>query len=204
MLSIENLSCKRGQKTLFKGVGVTLGAQGILVLKGSNGVGKTTFLKTIAGLLRPAEGNITFSDCDIYENLTGYHGLLHYVGHKNALKPKLTVRQNLTFWAKLRDTAELVPAALSCFELEPYADMQVGKLSAGWQRKVALAKLICCHSTLWIMDEPFSNLDEAAKKRLLEIIEVRANQGGIIVLSSHEEIKLQQAFELNLEEFVAS
>ncbi len=201
MLSIENLSCSRGGKVLFEGLGVTVGAKGVLVLKGANGAGKTTLLKTIAGLLPPASGSVTFSGYDIFENLSGYHGLLHYVGHKNALKLRQTIRQNLTFWARLRDTVELVPAALSCFELEPYADVEVGKLSAGWQRKVALARLVCCNSALWIMDEPFSNLDSAARKRLLEVIDVRANQGGVIVLSSHDDVPLQQAVELQLQEY---
>lgn len=204
MLSIENLTCARGRKTLFEGVGVTVGAKGVLVLKGANGVGKTTFLKTVAGLLPPAEGSVTFSGYDVFENLSGYQGLLHYIGHKNALKPRRTVKQNLSFWAKLRDTQELVPAALSCFDLEPFADVEVGKLSAGWQRKVALAKLICCHSTIWIMDEPFANLDEASRERLLEVVEVRANQGGIILLSSHDKVPLVQAVELNLEEYAVN
>lgn len=201
MLSIENLTCKRGYRILYQKVGVTLGAKGVLVLKGANGCGKTTFLKTVAGLLKPEDGTISFSGFDIYENLSAYQGLIHYVGHKNALKLHQTVVENLTFWARLRDTVELVPAALSCFDLEPYTDIAVGKLSAGWQRRVALAKLICCHSTMWIMDEPFANLDVKGKERLLEIIEVRANQGGIVVLSSHENIAIEQAFELNLEEF---
>jgi heme exporter protein A len=180
-----------------------VGAKGVLVVKGTNGCGKTTLLSAIAGLLAPSEGIIKFSGYDIAENLSAYHGLLHYVGHKNALKPYLTVEQNIRFWANMRETKELVAAALACFGLELYKDVPVGKMSAGWQRKVALSRLICCHSTLWIMDEPFANLDEAARQRLREVIEVRADQGGIIVLSSHDHVGIQQAVEIDLGDYVA-
>lgn len=201
MLSLENITCKRGERTLFEGLGVTVGAKGVLVLKGHNGCGKTTLLKTIAGLLPPDEGTITFEGYDIFENSSAYGGLLHYVGHESAVKPRLTVEQNLLYWARMRETAELVPAAMNCFNLEPFADLEAGKLSAGWQRKVALARLICCHSTIWLMDEPFSNLDDATRERLTEIIQVRADQGGIIVMATHDDIDVPQAVNLNLSEY---
>lgn len=201
MLTCHNLTCKRGGYTIFQNLGFTLGASGLLILRGHNGAGKTTLLKAIAGLAKPDAGDITWHERNIYKDGDSYYANLHYIGHKNALKSQLTVEDNIRFWAQLNESEELVSAALAYFDLESRANVPVAMLSAGWQRRVALARLVATDTEIWLLDEPFTNLDEDTKMMLAGLITTRCDQGGVVILSSHGNTPFESAITLNVGEF---
>ncbi len=184
MLICENLRCIRGDRIIFEHLGFCLQEGSLLLLKGANGVGKTTLLKILSGLL-PADGgdilwdNVPLKDNDYFKND------LMMIGHKSGVKGDATVYENLEFWAKLYDTEVLIQAALSFYNLQRFADVPAAQLSAGWQRRIALARLIVSPCKLWLLDEPTNFLDEDAVTLTANLIETRVKQGGIVVVASH-------------------
>ncbi len=202
MLTIDNISCERGGKTLFKNLGFTLGDCCILAVRGPNGSGKTSLLNIISCLLTPNSGTILYANEDVKgEHWPEYCEIIQYIGHKNAIKPQLTVTENLLFWAKIRGSKELVPAALAYFDLGQVANVPCAKLSAGWQRRVGLARLIACKSEIWLLDEPFTNLDDDIKNKLVGLISARAEQGGAVIIATHDDIPIENIAELDLRDF---
>lgn len=187
MFCIENILVTRGNNTLFQGVGLTLFPGSLLVVQGDNGCGKSSFLLALAGLLQTGEGRAGWREkgADFEEEYIFRQRML-YIGHQNAIKPELTVVENIRYWASLFDSDLLVPAAISYFGLEDYAHTRCGKLSAGWQRRVALARLVAIPSSIWLLDEPMSNLDEKGQGLLERLIATRCNQGGIVLMASHD------------------
>ena len=203
MLSLNNLSCKRGNKILFKNLSYTIGDCCILIIRGANGIGKTSLLNMIACLLEPYEGEILYAN----EIVTGeyfeeYCDIIQYISHKSAMKTSLTVEENLKFWASVRDTKSVVEAAINYFELDEYRDIEFGRLSQGWQKRVSLARLMLCQSEIWLLDEPYTNLDSNARHRLDELIKARSQQGGSIIMTTHEDVKFDDFNEINIEDWV--
>jgi heme exporter protein A len=184
LFSCENITSVRGEKVLFRDVGFCLQEGALLLLKGPNGAGKTTLLRMLAGLMEPQAGRITWNGEPI-ENNYDFRRELMVIGHKSAVKLDYTVQENLDFWARMYDTRMLVPAALKFFDLRSFQDVPAGQLSAGWQRRVALARLIVSPCKLWFLDEPTNFLDEDAVILTASLIESRVNQGGIVVMASH-------------------
>jgi heme exporter protein A len=174
----------RGEKLVFSGLGFSLQEGGILLLKGANGSGKTTLIKVLAGLLPADEGEIFWDGVSIKDNNEFKRNLM-YIGHKSGVKTDATVYENLEFWAKIYDTELLIPAALKFFDLDKFADVPAGQLSAGWKRRVALARLIVSPCKLWLLDEPTNFLDEDAVILTASLIESRVQQGGIVITASH-------------------
>jgi heme exporter protein A len=202
MLTINNITCKKGGRTLFKNLSFTIGDRCAVILRGSNGSGKTSLLNIMACLSPPHEGEILYAN----ENVTGKHwkeycSIIQYVGHKNAIKPQLTVKENLKFWVDIRDSEERLDAAMSFFDLDKFANTPCGRLSQGWQKKVALTRLLACPSEIWLLDEPFTNLDDDSKIKLRSIIETRCENGGSVIIATHDEVKINNSVELNLEDF---
>lgn len=200
MLSCENLGVVRGEKRVFSHLGFCLQEGGILLLKGANGSGKTTLIKTLAGLLTPETGGVFWQGEPIKDN-NDFKQNLMYVGHKSGVKTDATVYENLSFWAKLYDTELLIPAALRYYNLSKFADTIAGELSAGWQRRVALARLIVSPCKLWLLDEPTNFLDEEAVILTASMIESRVTQGGLVVAASHIMSSSVAAHTLLLEDF---
>ncbi len=184
MLICDNLLCERGDKIIFNKLGFCLQAGSLLILKGANGSGKTTLLKILSGLLRPQHGDILWDGEPIHDNYD-FKSDLMAIGHKSGVKNDATVYENLEFWAKLYNTEILIPAALSFYDLGKFADVAASQLSAGWQRRVALARLIVAPCRLWLLDEPTNFLDEEAVILTANLIETRVKQGGIVVVASH-------------------
>lgn len=184
MITCENLTCQRGDRILFKNLGFSLTPGALLLLKGPNGVGKTSLLKMIAGLLPAEEGQVLW-DSQPARTSEAFKRELMYIGHKSAVKLDSTVHENIAFWAKLHGTEMLIPAALKYFDLTRMQDAPASQLSAGWQRRVALARLIVAPAKLWLLDEPTNFLDDEAVVLMASLIEARVNQGGMVIAASH-------------------
>jgi heme exporter protein A len=199
MLVCENASCVLGERLIFKGVGFCLQPGALLLLKGANGSGKTSLIRALSGQL-PVEGNITWDGKPIAGNADFKRDLM-LVGHKSAVKLDATVAENLNFWGKLYNTQMLVPAALRYYDLEKFADTPARELSSGWQRRVALARLIVVPCKLWMLDEPTNFLDEEAVILTASLIESRVKQGGIVIAASHIMQSAVASHTLQMEDF---
>lgn len=184
MLACENITCVRSEALVFKDLGFCLQEGALLLLKGPNGSGKTSLIKILSGLMLPESGNVSWNGKSIRGN-DDFKRDLMYIGHKSGVKTDSTVEGNIAFWGKLYGTEMLVPAAMKFYELTPFKDIPAGQLSAGWQRKVALARLIVAPCRLWLLDEPTNFLDEDAVIMTASLIESRVRQGGIVVVASH-------------------
>ncbi len=184
MLICDNLRCERGEKTVFDHLGFCLQSGSLLILKGANGSGKTTLLKILSGLLMPDRGKILWDNVPIQDNQNFKRDLMA-IGHKSGVKGDATVFENLQFWANLYNTELLVEAAMAFYDLTKFSDVPASQLSAGWQRRVALARLIVAPCRLWLLDEPTNFLDEEAVILTANLIETRVQQGGIVVVASH-------------------
>jgi heme exporter protein A len=201
MLTIENLSLKKEEKIIFSNLGFSISSGSTLIIKGKNGAGKTSLLKIIAGISKATSGKILWGGNDIENFRDDFNGDSQFIGHKNFLKNELSVIENLTFYAKLADTEILTLAAINFFKLNDFANEKIKKLSAGWQKRVMLAKLLACPATIWLLDEPSSNLDKEGKVLLKGLIETRAKEGGLVILTSHDEDLFDLGIVINLEDF---
>lgn len=200
MLTCHNLRAIRGERLLFDHLGFSLKPGMVLVLRGANGSGKSTLLRMLAGLIPSSAGEITWQKKPVRGN-TDYITHMQYIGHQNALKPELSVYDNVQYWAALKGTEMLAPAAMQFFDLWPMSEMPLGQLSAGWQRRVALARLLATPSLVWLLDEPSANLDAAGAEMLEGLINTRVKQGGIVVLSSHTDTSFKQQCVVDLADF---
>ncbi len=200
MLTCEHLEISRENRQLFSGLGVTLLPASLLVITGHNGSGKTTLLNIISGILKPDSGQISFAGKSTAAD-PEFQADTIYLSHKNALKLELTVRENVHFWAALHGNPELTDAALHFFQLEPYAKTPCARLSAGWQRRVALTRLITNPALIWLLDEPDTHLDIEGIKMLHKLIADRLRNNGIIILTTHHPEMLRARLTLSLGDF---
>lgn len=177
-ITLSELVVGREGASLTQPITVTVAGGEMLMLQGSNGAGKSTMLKTLAGLLPPYAGRIE-------PQLSGGPDMPLYLGHKLGLIKEMSVYDNVALWAKLAHVPELVAAAMHYFDLTDIADVAVEKLSAGWQKRVALTRLITMPSIVWLLDEPTTHLDMEGISLLNALLESRLAQGGIAVVASH-------------------
>jgi heme exporter protein A len=201
-LIVDDLACRRGERLIFRGVSCTLPPGGALVLTGANGSGKSSLLRVLATLLSPASGRVLWAGAPITADPARYRADLHYIGHLDAIKPALGVRETLGFWAGLRGmAAPPLDSALAAFALEPHADWPCRHLSAGQRRRLALARLVTAPAPLWLLDEPTAALDADAERRLIEAITTHRAGGGRVVIATHQPLPLADAQILALEHF---
>ena len=201
MLTVQNLSLFKDDKKIFSDLGFSIGLNSALIIKGRNGCGKSSLLKIIAGIAKPSSGKILWGGEDVENFRADFNGDSQFIGHKNFLEQELTVLENLAFYAKLSDTEIALQSGLSFFGLMNFSDQKVKKLSAGWQKKVMLARLLCCPAAVWFLDEPSNNLDKESGRKLLGLLETRIGEGGLVIIATHDEIFFDLGPRLNLEDF---
>jgi heme exporter protein A len=195
-LAAHDLSCQRGGRTVFDGLSFSLAPGEALLVTGPNGAGKTSLLRQIAGLLPLAAGELRLKDAEPDAVLPE---LCHYVGHLNAVKTSLSIKENLAFWADyLAEDSAGLERALASFGLTALAELPAGLLSAGQKRRLALSRLFAASRPIWLLDEPQSSLDAASIKLLDAAIEDHLAQGGIAIVASHVPSKTRFAHELKL------
>ncbi|MAY88915.1 MAG: heme ABC exporter ATP-binding protein CcmA [Pseudooceanicola sp.] len=173
MLGLHDLSVARGGRPVLSGLSLALAPGQALILRGPNGVGKTTLLRTIAGLQPPFAGQV---DCA--------PETVAYAAHSDGLKPTLTVAENLRFWAAVFGTRDINPA-LAAYDLAPLAERPAGMLSAGQKRRLGLARLMVTNRPLWALDEPTVSLDTTAVAQFASVLRDHLWQGGAALIATH-------------------
>lgn len=192
-LQAENLACERGDKQLFSELSFELLAQEALWVEGPNGRGKTCLLRLLAGLEVPDAGQVRWNGQALSTVKSAWRTKMHYLGHQLGIKSSLSPFENLQFDLKLTvaDPAEIL-AALSTWGLKKQAHISVGLLSAGQQRRVALARLALSSAILWILDEPLTALDREASQQLEQLLLQHLQRNGLLIFTNHQERLLTQ------------
>jgi heme exporter protein A len=195
-LTASELACHRGGRDVFAGVNFTVASGEALAVSGRNGAGKSSLLRTIVGLLRPAAGRLALEGGDPELSIAEQ---AHYLGHQDALKGSLSVAENLRFWAGFFGAPAIdVHVPLDAVGLAGLAALPAAYLSAGQRRRLSIARLIAVPRPIWLLDEPASTLDAAAQLRLADFMKVHLDDGGIILAAAHGSIGLDKAQELRL------
>ncbi|MEI6797922.1 MAG: heme ABC exporter ATP-binding protein CcmA [Pseudomonadota bacterium] len=192
MLQVDDLAVSRGGLTVLEGVGFALAQGQLLILRGPNGVGKTTLLRTLAGL-QPAYAGRVVVDQD----------QLTYCGHADGLKATLTVAENLAFWAAVHGQSQIEPA-LVAMNLTALRARRAADLSAGQKRRLGLARLIVTGRKIWLMDEPTVSLDAASVALFGAMLRLHLAQGGAAIVATHIDLGLPEAQVLDLSPFKAT
>lgn len=196
-LTIENLSVKRGLRTIISDLSFHIKDHEGLLLTGPNGSGKTTLLRSLAGFIEPSKGSICLEgglpEAEVGEQC-------HYIGHKNGIKHGFTVSENLNFWLKYLGESNSMndkEKALEIFELTNLVDIPAGMLSAGQKRRLGLARLVMIKRPVWLLDEPSVSLDAHSVTILAKVVEDHIRGGGIAMAATH--IPLGLEFKRNLQ-----
>ncbi len=193
MLEANEISCIRGSRDLFCQLSFRVDAGTALRIRGPNGAGKTSLLRIIAGLSPPEDGRIAWQGRTLSQYGDDYPKQLVYIGHSNALKGDLSASENIRLGLSIQGTAVSdaeARAALDAQGLDTVADAPVQWLSAGQQRRVALTRLVFSAArALWILDEPFSSLDDGAVDRLSALMEQHLASGGVVIYTTHQDVE---------------
>jgi heme exporter protein A len=196
MLTAHDLACWRGERAVFSGLSFALPAGGALLLTGANGAGKSSLLRVLAGLIPAAEGTLRWNGEDALADRVAHARRLRYLSHADALKPSLTARENLSFYARLHG-GEVVQA-LAALGIADLADLPARILSSGQKRRLALARLALTPAPIWLLDEPTVGLDAASVERLGALLATHRAGGGVVVAATHLPLPLPDARELRL------
>jgi len=193
-LRTQGLACGRGDTPLATDLSLSVPAGSALLLRGPNGVGKSTLLLTLAGLLHPLSGSIVFEGADPEAG-----PFIHHCGHRNAVRSRLTVLQTLKFWADINGPGDLsLATALDRVGLGRTADLDAAYLSAGQERRLVLARLLVSPRPVWLLDEPGAALDAAGRDLLATLLADHIERGGLAVIATHDDIALPQTATLTL------
>lgn len=185
-IEVRGLACRRGERVLFAGFDFTVPPGELLLLRGPNGVGKTTLLLALAGIVRPEAGAVVVTGRG-EEERPGTD--IHLMGHQSGLKARLTAAENLSFWADLfgGDRA-LVAPALERVGLGHVAELEAGHLSAGQTRRLALGRLLVADRPIWLLDEPTAALDSEGEQLVVDLIDAHLRRRGGVVAATHHDI----------------
>ena len=200
------LACRRGGRTVFATLGFSVPSGVALVLRGANGSGKSTLLRLMAGLAGATAGAMQWNGAAIAEDPEAHGARLRYVGHLDAIKPAMTLRETLSFASGLWGDPRAARAddALGAFGLAPLADMPARVLSAGQRHRLALARLLLVPAPLWLLDEPSNALDDAGIAALTAVIADHRARGGMVVIAAHGAAPVDRAETLDMSGFAAA
>jgi heme exporter protein A len=190
-LEVQNVSCTRGDRRIFRDLSFALAPGSGIQLVGTNGSGKTSLLRLICGLMKPEEGEIRWRGQNIHSLGEEYSTEITYVGHRNGLKEELTSTENLRVSSGLAGkvlSREIARDALRRMGLGDRENLPVRFLSEGQRRRAALARLLTCMTSLWLLDEVLTSLDKAAVGLVKAIIEEHLSSGGMAILATHQEL----------------
>ena len=194
MLTVQNLTCRRGGSLVFRDTSFAVKAGGFVLVTGANGSGKSSLLRLLAGLLPPHDGTILWQNQPVADDTDAHRARTHYIGHLDAVKTGLTVTEMLEYWQNLRGLgATNIPASLSAFGLTKLADRPIRRLSAGQKKRLSLTRLIHDTAPLWLLDEPTTALDNAGQDLLRTQIARHRAAGGIVVAASHDDLQITDA-----------
>lgn len=201
VLQARALGCVRGERQLFSDLDLRIESGECLHVRGPNGVGKTSLLRLLTGLSKPESGEVLWRHHSIAKDPTQYHQDLLFLGHRDALKEDLTALENIEMYAALDNVALTQAQALSTlwrFGLRGRENLPVQYLSAGQKRRVLMARMASRQAKLWILDEPFNALDVNAVEDLQDLISEHLGAGGLVILTSHQEIQIPHVRVLEL------
>lgn len=187
MLEVINLACVRDERTLFHGLSFQVQAGDVVQIEGPNGAGKTSLLRLLAGLSRPEQGEVRWQQQSIRGQREVWQQNLLYLGHHPGVKSVLSPRENLHFWHGDRSEDTLYDA-LEQVNLLGYEEVPVAQLSAGQQRRVALARLWLSPAPVWILDEPLTAIDKHGVEKLMARFADHADNGGVVILTTHQDL----------------
>jgi len=177
-LSVTDLTIARGGVPVLEGLSFSLPPGHAMILRGPNGIGKTTLLRTVAGLQPPVSGQVE-----------GAEDQIAYAGHSDGIKPTLTVTENLKFWASVFGAGS-IDGALKAYDLEALADRHAGNLSAGQKRRLGLSRLVVTGRPVWVLDEPTVSLDVNAVAMFADAVRAHLGQGGSALIATHIDLGL--------------
>lgn len=197
-LSAIDLTCRRGGREVFAGLGFRLAGGQALAVTGRNGAGKSSLLRIVGGFIRPAAGRLWLEGGDPELTIAEQ---AHYLGHQDAVKPSLSVAENLTFWTAFFGAASIKARdALDAVGLGSIAALPAAYLSAGQRRRLSIARLLAVKRPIWLLDEPASTLDAAGRDRLTSFMQSHLAAGGLILAATHGALGLSGAQELSLDQ----
>ncbi len=189
IIKASDISCQRGNYSLFKPVNFALSPGQSLLLSGKNGVGKTTLLESIAGFRAFSSGYIFYKENELNTNKDKWFDDSFFIGHKTGNKKELSCLENLISFLQIQGIEITEPQAVEALEkvgLAGFEYQMAGKLSAGQKKRLALARLIMVKHPIWILDEPFVNLDVAGCQWLLSILDKHTQKNGILIITAHD------------------
>lgn len=196
MLTTQSLSFIRKDQNLFQNLNFTVKPGEILQINGTNGSGKTTLLRLLAGFLKPSSGDIHYLQTSIFNPQHNYQTQIAYLGHTNAIKPALTLKENLISHCKLMGATHAleIEPLLEAFQLQSAYQKLAYQLSAGQQRKLALIKIILTEKPIWILDEPLTALDQSSIATLMDYVHQHLTKQGMMITATHQPLMLRAPF----------
>ncbi len=201
MLLVQDISLARSDKLIFDKISISLGTGKIFILKGKNGSGKTSLLKTILYILEPSSGNIYWKSKILKNNLYDFYKSITYIADKTSSIKQLTVNENINIWKRIfvsNIDKEQINNVLQALNLNNYSEKKVNQLSLGEIKKLELLRLIIENRKIWILDEPFTNLDQETIEVLSQTFEDHAKNEGSIIFSSHQKLSINVSEEITL------
>ncbi len=199
----HNLSCIRGDRPVFSGLGFELPPGRAVILSGANGSGKSSLMKIIAGLLPAQNGTLSYDDQDMLGNRDWISRNICYLAHKNGMKPEMTVAENLAFWANMEHHNGDVRKEAVKVGIDHCLDLPVCYLSSGQARRAALTRVLCHPAKFWLLDEPTVGLDSSGVELLAGLMNDHLKAGGRILAATHIELGLDpdNSSRLNMSDF---
>jgi heme exporter protein A len=190
-LEVRNLHLWRGDRHVLRGVGFTAPAGSLWHVRGPNGAGKTSLLRVIAGFLWPEDGEVRWRGAPALDQRDTFAAELAYLGHEPALKADLTARENVSYQTGLRHPVDAarMDAVFARLGIAAHVDRPARMLSAGQRRRAAMARILLAEAPLWLLDEPFTNLDTAGVELLTALMAEHAAAGGVVLATTHQPLQ---------------